>query len=211
MLESGKECTKCGIHKIYSDFHRKKSMKDGFRSACKPCTIKENGDYAERNADKVSESKKSYRESNRDKLREKSQEYRELNVPARTLSNFNWRRKYADRDRPKRAIESQRRRARVRKLPYDFTESEWTDCLAHFESRCCYCGKEEKVLHQDHFIPVTKDGGYTANNIVPACLSCNSGKKDKDYLEWYKSRPYYDEKRAEKISDYLSSVKPEVH
>lgn len=34
-------------------------------------------------------------------------------------------------------------------------------------------------LAQDHVIPVAQGGPYTADNIVPCCISCNSKKKDR--------------------------------
>jgi 5-methylcytosine-specific restriction endonuclease McrA len=40
------------------------------------------------------------------------------------------------------------------------------------------------VLHQEHHIPVAKGGGYTPNNILPACQSCNLSKGSRDPVEW---------------------------
>ncbi len=78
-----------------------------------------------------------------------------------------------------RTIE-QRRRARKRALPATLTAQEWDDLKAKFDYRCAYCGKAwfeiEGVLEQEHVIPVTRGGAYTADNIVPACKSCNSKK-----------------------------------
>jgi len=40
------------------------------------------------------------------------------------------------------------------------------------------------TLHQDHYIPVTKNGGYTPDNILPACQSCNLSKWNSDPHDW---------------------------
>lgn len=43
---------------------------------------------------------------------------------------------------------------------------------------CRYCGAsaDEAVLHIDHVVPLSAGGGNDADNLVTACLECNSGK-----------------------------------
>ncbi|HAY43945.1 MAG TPA: HNH endonuclease [Micrococcaceae bacterium] len=45
----------------------------------------------------------------------------------------------------------------------------------HF--RCAYCGKNANTI--DHVIPRSRGGQNTWENLVAACLSCNSRKADK--------------------------------
>lgn len=45
--------------------------------------------------------------------------------------------------------------------------------------RCVYCNSEER-LTCDHVIPVIKGGPTTFENLVTACLTCNSRKQDRD-------------------------------
>lgn len=89
---------------------------------------------------------------------------------------------------PKRARElarqgSQRRRARARHLPSDLTNDEWEAILNLWGYRCAYCGvPSEEVdgpLQQEHVIPMSQGGGYTASNIVPSCPGCNYRKLNK--------------------------------
>jgi 5-methylcytosine-specific restriction endonuclease McrA len=68
-----------------------------------------------------------------------------------------------------------RRRARLRGLPSTLTPEQWEAIKAIYHYRCAYCGKK-KPLTQDHIIAATHGGGYTLDNIVPACRSCNSRK-----------------------------------
>ncbi len=70
----------------------------------------------------------------------------------------------------------QRRRALKRSLPDTLIASEWHAVCAAYCFRCAYCGKKQK-LTMDHIVPLSKGGGTTAFNIVPACLSCNSSKQ----------------------------------
>lgn len=45
--------------------------------------------------------------------------------------------------------------------------------------RCVYCSSEDR-LTCDHVVPVKKGGETTLENLVTACLSCNSKKQDRD-------------------------------
>lgn len=46
---------------------------------------------------------------------------------------------------------------------------------------CRYCGRKapEVALHVDHVIPVSRGGPSTPDNLVAACIDCNSGKRDR--------------------------------
>lgn len=48
---------------------------------------------------------------------------------------------------------------------------------------CAYCGADGK-LSLDHLLPRERSGLESADNVVWACLSCNSRKKDTDVLRW---------------------------
>lgn len=80
---------------------------------------------------------------------------------------------------------------------------EWQGTLLFFQGRCCYCGEPEPSS-QDHIIPVSKKGSYSKGNIVPACKSCNSSKKNKDFSSWYSNYKKYDKQREDKIMEFIS-------
>lgn len=71
---------------------------------------------------------------------------------------------------------SQRRRSRVSELPTTLTLGEWREILLFYHYQCVYCGIRSHALTQDHLVPVVLQGGYTKENIVPACHICNSRK-----------------------------------
>lgn len=55
-----------------------------------------------------------------------------------------------------------------------------------FGNQCAYCeGPHESW---DHVVPVAGGGDSTPGNVVPACLSCNASKKDRDVYEWLEGR-----------------------
>ena len=69
-------------------------------------------------------------------------------------------------------------------------EDHWqdiADVFAEFNHACAYCLRTDRKLTVDHMEPVSKGGGNTRSNIVPACLSCNSSKSDKSIF-WMLNR-----------------------
>lgn len=66
-------------------------------------------------------------------------------------------------------------RARRAGQPATLTVDQWIEILDRYNWRCAYCGKRlYEVL--EHKTPISKGGGTTAENCVPACASCNIGK-----------------------------------
>lgn len=88
----------------------------------------------------------------------------------------NWQERNPERHKENAKRIAQRRRARMDGLPDDFTADEWTEILEVYGYRCAYCGDVDSKLQQDHIVPVCQGGGYTADNIVPACAACNARK-----------------------------------
>jgi hypothetical protein len=110
---------------------------------------------------------------------------------------------YKANNKEKLRNDSRKRRNLKRNVACEYSETEWMQCCKYFNNKCAYCGKEEK-LTQDHFIALNKGGEYTKNNIVPACLSCNSSKCHRDFFVWYPKQPFYSKKREQKILKYLN-------
>ena len=54
----------------------------------------------------------------------------------------------------------------------------------HARRACVYCGVTEN-LSADHIIPPSKGGRDSGENLVLACRSCNSSKRDHDLLKWW--------------------------
>jgi hypothetical protein len=52
---------------------------------------------------------------------------------------------------------------------------------------CAYCGAQEH-LSVDHLIPRNARGSDESGNLVIACRTCNSSKKDEDLLRWMARR-----------------------
>ena len=140
-------------------------------------------EYCEKNKDKIKERTKEYCEKNKDKIKEYKKEHFKSN---KDLYRRN----------------SQTRRARKKQLPATLTFEQWQKIKNIFNNKCAYCGKESK-LEQEHFIPLSKGGEYTHNNIIPACRSCNSSKHNNFFSDWYHTYKHYNKKREKFILDFL--------
>jgi 5-methylcytosine-specific restriction endonuclease McrA len=75
------------------------------------------------------------------------------------------------------ALAKRRRKAKKSESCATLTPTEWANTLKLFNLKCVYCAADWE--HQDHFIPLSKGGGYTKYNIVPACAPCNISKSNK--------------------------------
>ena len=157
--------------------------------------------YQEKNREKVSIYQGIYREKNHYKLAEYKNKYR-INNKDKINS---WLHEYYKTERCKSLASTsrQKRRSLKRKLESSFTNSQWESCKKYFNNTCAYCGKETS-LTQDHFVPLSKQGEYTKNNIVPACKSCNSKKLNKNFFGWYRNQLFYNKQRELKILKYLN-------
>jgi len=57
----------------------------------------------------------------------------------------------------------------------------------HAPTACVYCGAAQH-LSGDHIIPPSKGGRDCGDNLVLACRSCNSSKRDTDFLAWWERK-----------------------
>jgi len=88
-----------------------------------------------------------------------------------------------------------------RGLPHTLTPNDWQRCLDYFNYRCAYCGQPQGLWHflaKEHFIAASQGGGFTPNNIIPACHAlpgapsdskfCNNQKFKSPVEEWLISK-----------------------
>lgn len=229
-----KKCVTCKELKLEEEFHRRKSSPDGRRSDCKECRKIETQKRMHKYRDKLNREKrewylksKNIREQRNEEalkieskhcpncLESKSPEsfYFRSNGGLQNICKECWNvrsklyeKENIDNTRRLKRSREQRRRARMRHLPHDFSEMEWKDCIAFFGNKCAYCGVYEKELTQDHVIAVSKGGPYTKTNIVPACFSCNTRKHNTDMESWFSNQDYFSEERLRKINRYINPI-----
>lgn len=199
-------------------FSSDKSRRDGLRGMCKVCTSAMHKAYRENNLDRVKEIKRQYYLENRDRLLvkqiaydrehrdqrvETQRQYRLKNSEALRTANREWRmanpeylrksmREWKANNRAKVKTNENKRRARKRNLPIDFTDQDWVFAVSYFGNCCAVCGRQQGLWHTlaaDHWIPLQSPDclGTVVENIVPLCHGingCNNSKGSREPLEW---------------------------
>lgn len=225
-----KHCSKCFevLPENKNNFVARKESPLGISSQCKGCRR----DYLDTRKERDRYLNKKWRDENKDRLKKYDEEYRRNNKEHYRDYNYSYYRKnkekinkrYAEYYQENKEIYKknqaayakekpeifrryrQERKHRLEMLMYDFTPEQWQHCLMHFNHSCAYCGHTD-ALEQEHVIPVSKGGHYTADNIIPACRSCNASKNNKDFKEWYAGHKHYNSDREQYITDYLKGAK----
>lgn len=72
-----------------------------------------------------------------------------------------------------------RRKLLLRGVAAKLTKAERLNTLEQHDHRCAYCLTRSDRLTQDHVVALVRGGTHTADNVVPACGSCNSRKSDR--------------------------------
>lgn len=195
-----KTCTKCGVEKEATNefFPRNKRYTDGFKGTCNVCIREHQKQYREVNADKINAISKAWREKNIDKNRAINKAWQQANPEKVKALSKAWK----DANPEKHRQYKQQRRARKRNLPSTLTLEQWETTTQYFNNCCAYCGKAS-TLTRDHFMPLSKFGSYTQDNIIPSCHPCNSSKGTKSFSIWYPQQAYYSKKREKAIFAYL--------
>lgn len=99
---------------------------------------------------------------------------------------------------------SRRRKARLKSATYaKIKPKQLRQRFDDFDGCCAYCGKKlewgARDCHIEHILPLSKGGGHVLSNIVYACKTCNFNKHNHDAEQWYKSKPFFSQKRWNRI------------
>lgn len=146
-------------------------------------------EFYAKNKDRIRAQSKARYDAHAERERQHSRNYRAKNREKTNAVVRQWRKEHPDkakacgqkwnRDNPA-AVKACRRRRRALlngASVNDLTAKQWATIQAAFDHRCAYCGKRRKGhLTQDHITPLSKCGGHTLTNVVPACGPCNSTK-----------------------------------
>lgn len=124
-----------------------------------------------------------YRASERGRRAAAEKHERTKHLPERIAQRKRANAKYLRTDKSaakKRRDYARRKRAVVPTRPV--TARDWLAIIERHKNRCYYCQRsftETLPATIDHVIPLSKGGLHVQENIVPACRSCNSTKKDR--------------------------------
>lgn len=127
------------------------------------------------------EQRERYRMAGRD--HEKEPKYKERRrkydtSPRGTATKAMRDRRYArtDKGRFSRRKTEIKRKHQIKATGCTLTREQWTEIKDRFGHRCAYCGRPMDRLEMDHVQPLSKGGAHSAQNIVPACRTCNAHK-----------------------------------
>lgn len=170
--------------------------------------------FRERNRDRINKLKRDSYPEDRDRLRANRKRY--LSSEKGKATKRSYRINHKDRlnelariraklpeNRVKKLVSFHRRQATKRsnhRVSYTFEQVKQLE--KKFNDQCAYCEKSGK-LTLDHFVPVSKGGPDCLGNLVPACLSCNSAKGNRDTQVWYENQSFYSKSRWRKILKVL--------
>lgn len=189
-----KLCRRCDTIKAITEFRKDSSKKSGYGSYCKPCSCNIAKDWQRRNPEKRKARDTAWYLANKGRKKAKD---------AARLAPYRDRRRELDRARHVAlGPEGQRERwnrwyransehslrykqaQRVIRRSRDADWSLFPESLAYVEiiaaDPCVYCGAPAESI--DHIVPVARGGSGEWQNLAPACLSCNSSKRDEDLL-----------------------------
>lgn len=94
---------------------------------------------------------------------------------------------------------SKRRKAQARgQTPVQITVTALRQRFNEFGNCCAYCGGAGD-MEIEHVDPINNGGPHDIGNIVPACSTCNTSKKEKEMETWYRSQPFFSELRLHRI------------
>jgi hypothetical protein len=188
-----KYCYKCKTTKTIDNFHKDKTKDDGYNNLCKCCKkekylnnhqeekekrkiynekYKKDGrlqDWKIENRKTILEKQRNHYYKNRDKILELKRIYTKTDTAKISCKN-----------------KAHKRRAKIQEGTATTKELK---CLVDITTNCYWCNcKLDKAInngfHIDHYLPLSKNGTHTLDNIVISCPTCNMKKGSKDPFEF---------------------------
>lgn len=87
----------------------------------------------------------------------------------------------------RKARADRKRKRRMERVEHDLTPDQWAALTAAWGG-CAYCGATGTPLQRDCVLALSRGGRYTADNIVPACRSCNASKNNHEVTTWMRRK-----------------------
>lgn len=167
--ENCKWCNKCKNFVPVENFCKRSDTTSKTNSNCRSCR---KNDYV-KNFDNISKRSKKYRAEKRPQILATKRQFYQNNKEYYLIMAIN-------------------RRSRELKAKGNFSLKEWNQKLGYFGNRCYLCGDslENKTIHKEHRIPLSRGGTNWIANIAPACEKCNRSKHtktEKEFRQWKKA------------------------
>lgn len=147
------------------------------KGLCKACYGR---NYCQRHPEANKRWSRQYRKAHPGRERERKREYAKRNKERdreyHRERTHRWRVENRQRVQKSSRQRCAKRRAIAKGLLATLTTLEWETILERHSYACAYCGTQAGNLQQEHIVPMCQGGGYTKQNIVPACPVCNLKK-----------------------------------
>ena len=89
--------------------------------------------------------------------------------------------------RTRTARYARRRKRRMDAVEHDLSAEQW-QALQEAWGGCAYCGAAGTPLQRDCVLALSRGGRYTLDNVVPACISCNTSKCNHEVTAWLRRK-----------------------
>lgn len=177
-----KQCNKCGISKPLTEFSHVSKNKDGFHNSCKICYAEYMKIWSRKNSEKVNARALAYHHKNKKALNEKRRiRWHKSDKSKNAEISKKWKAANPEQNKLLKLRGNQKRRARLAVVDNYWISSK--EIRAILKLPCFYCGVSNKIT-LDHVVPISRGGSNGIGNIVPACITCNTTKKDRFIMEW---------------------------
>jgi len=191
-------CTRCKQTLPLSEFGKNKSKPLGVDNNCLPCRRLGRAEYRQNNKAAIAISQAKNYQKNREK--------RIADATRRVYANMAKHKQYTaiSKRRNHLAIAADTRRRNARRKANGIFAISKKELKRLSQEPCFYCGATER-LTVDHVIAVARGGRDSIGNLVSACKSCNSQKRELTIMEWRKKKREPVGLRAYRLSQ-LSSL-----
>jgi hypothetical protein len=146
--------------------------------------------YYQDNKDSIARKMAQYYQNNREAVLKRKAQYMKTDE-GRASAKRNWN----------------KRRKNAQSVINNLTLQQERFMLFYFNNACVICDASHE--HKDHWVPISKGGGYTVTNVVPMCASCNCSKNATMPGVWLRRK--FSEHKARKIEkriqEYFDSVR----
>jgi 5-methylcytosine-specific restriction endonuclease McrA len=183
---NSKKCSTCKQVKSMDDF-AKGNDKNGKAYKCKACTNAYNAEYRKANLDAIQEHQRNAYHADVEANRAKSRGYYQRNKDVLKVRHDSYNAVPANKLRTA-LLHGQHHVEELGNLAHNITADEqyaYWEANGISKDHCHYCQVHFGALDPvdvtiDHVEAISNGGPHTVENIVPACRSCNSSKRDRE-------------------------------